>query len=80
MTSSSCLISFFAYDTLIFCEANHINCHFLCFEVVLGLKINLAKLIGALEDFEGLAHILACRMSLKYRGLPLGAPLKAKSI
>jgi len=39
----------FVDDTLIFCEADpdqlrHLWCLFLCFEVVLGLKINLAKL------------------------------------
>jgi hypothetical protein len=38
----------FADDTLIFCEANHeqlrhLQCLFLCFEVVLELKINLSN-------------------------------------
>lgn len=60
---------------------------FLCFEVVLRLKINLAKSelvpIGAMEDFGGLASILGCRVSslpMQYLGLPLGASFKAKSI
>jgi hypothetical protein len=52
----------FADDTLILCEANceqlrHLQCLFLCFEVVLGLKINLAKLelvlVGDMGDVEG---------------------------
>jgi hypothetical protein len=38
----------FADDTLIFCGTNgehirNLRCHFLCFEVVSGLKINLSK-------------------------------------
>ena len=38
----------FVDDTLIFCEATyahlrHLHCLFLCFEAVLGLKINLSK-------------------------------------
>lgn len=56
---------------------------FSCFEVVLKLKINLAKLelvpIGAMEDFGGLASILGCGVSslpVKYLGLLLGASLR----
>jgi hypothetical protein len=56
----------------------------LCFEVVLGLKINLAKselvLVGNVNNVEGLARILGCRVSslpMKYLGLPLGASFKA---
>jgi hypothetical protein len=68
-------------DTLIFCEANTDHLHHLCyislcFEVVLGLKINLAKyelvLVGAVEDVGGLVHI-GCRVSslpMKHLGLP----------
>jgi hypothetical protein len=38
----------FVDDTLIFCEANceqlcNLHCLFLCFEALLGLKINLSK-------------------------------------
>jgi hypothetical protein len=69
---------------LIFCEAkpdyfHHLRCLFLCFEVVLRLKINLAKseliLVSVVDDMGGLAHILGCRVSslpMKYLGLPLG--------
>jgi len=39
-----------------------LQCLFLCFEVVSGLKINLTKvelvLVGDMGDFEALAHIL----------------------
>jgi hypothetical protein len=82
----------FADDTLIFCGANpdhlhHLRCLFLCFEAVSGLKINLAKSklvpIGLINNIEGLARILGCRVSslpMKYLGLPLGASFKAKPI
>jgi hypothetical protein len=82
----------FADDTLIFCKANQEHIHymcalFLCFEVVSGLKINLAKsklvLVGNVNNVDGLANILGCGVSslpLKYLGLLLGAPFKAKSI
>ena len=79
-------------DTFIFCVANldHLRsfCRlFLYFKVVSSLKINLAKSeivpIGIVEDVEGLACILGCRISslpMKYLGLLLGASLKEKSI
>jgi hypothetical protein len=81
----------FAYDTLIFCEANceqlRNYCLFLCFEAVSGLKINLSKseivLVGDVGDVEGLARILGCRVAslpMKYLGLPLGASYKASTI
>jgi hypothetical protein len=51
---------------------------FLCFEVVLGLRINLRKFelvaIGAVEDVEVLAHILGCQVAslpMKYLSLLL---------
>jgi hypothetical protein len=53
----------FADDTLIFCEADPDYLHllqylFLCFEVILGLKINLAKselvILGNVNNVEGL--------------------------
>jgi len=60
---------------------------FLCFEAVLGLKINLAKsvlvLVGYVDNMDELARILGCGVSslpLKYLGLPLGDPFKTKSI
>jgi hypothetical protein len=59
----------------------------LCFEAVLGLKINLVKseliLVGNVGDEEGLACILGCKVSslpMKYLSLLLGAPFKARSI
>jgi hypothetical protein len=59
----------FADNTLIFYGANpdhqrHMRCLFLCFEVVLSLKINLAKSkpvpVGNVDHVEGLAGILGC--------------------
>jgi hypothetical protein len=57
------------------------------FEAVSGLKTNLAKLVlvlvGDVANMDDLAGILGCGVSslpLKYLGLPLGAPFKAKSI
>jgi hypothetical protein len=44
--------------------SNSLWCIFLCFEVVLELKINLAKskilLVGEVGDVEGLACIFGC--------------------
>jgi hypothetical protein len=60
---------------------------FSCFEAVLGLKVNLAKLevvlVGNVDIVDGLAGILGCGVAslpLKYLGLLLGASFKAKSI
>jgi hypothetical protein len=82
----------FADATLIFCEPkvkqlHNLKCLLLCFEVVLGLKINLSKSvivpIGEVEDVEGLSSILGCGMeslSLTYLWLPSGALYKDPSI
>jgi hypothetical protein len=82
----------FADDALVFCGANpdhlcYLRALFLCFEVVLGLKINLAKPVlvpvGCVDIVDGLAGIFGCgvsSLSLKYLGLLLGASLMAKSI
>jgi hypothetical protein len=82
----------FADDTLIFCGAQeeqirHLRCIFLCFEVASSLRINLGKSeivpIGAVEDVEGLAHLLGCRVAslpMTYLGLPLGVSYKYVSI
>ena len=82
----------FADDTLVFCGANteHISslrALLVCFEVVYGLKVNMAKSIlvavGNVDDVVELAGVLGCGTSslpLKYLGLPLGACFKAKSI
>jgi hypothetical protein len=82
----------FANDILIFCGAlpahlSHLWILFLCFEVALGLKVNLAKsevvLVGNVKQVERLAGILGCgvsTMSVKYLSLLLGASYKAKHI
>ena len=76
---------------MVFCGANFdqiqsIKALLVCFEVVSGLKVNLAKSallpVGEADNL-GLADVLGCGMaslSLKYLGLPLGASFKAKSI
>jgi hypothetical protein len=81
----------FVNDTLVFYGANsdHI-CSFqvllICFEVVSGLKVNMAKsilvLVGNVDNVVKLAGLLGCEASslpLKYLGLLLGAHFKAKS-
>jgi hypothetical protein len=82
----------FADDTLTFCGAQeeqirHLRCIFLYFEVASGLRINLGKSeivpIGAVENVEGLAHLLGCRVAslpMTYLVLPLGASYKSVSI
>jgi hypothetical protein len=75
-----------------FCGANldhlrYMYCLFFCFEVILGLKINLAELelvpIGNVSNVEDLACVLGYRVSslrIKYLTLLLGARFKARSI
>jgi hypothetical protein len=82
----------FADDTLIFCDADptqlaHLRSVFLWFEAVSGLRINLGKSemvpVGEVPHMEDLALILGCKVAplpMKYLGLPLGAPFKAKLI
>ena len=78
-------------DTLVFYGANsdHI-CSFqallVCFEVVSGLKVKMAKSIlvhvGNVDNVVKLVGLLGCKTSslpLKYLGLLLGAHFKAKS-
>jgi hypothetical protein len=57
------------------------------FEVISGLKVNLAKSVlvhvGNVDNVDELASILDCGTSflpLKYLHIPLGASYKAKSI
>lgn len=61
----------FANDTLIFCEANTaqiwaLSALLLCFEAVLGLKVNLAKSkvvpVGDIINVESLASTLRCKI------------------
>lgn len=73
----------FAEDTFIFCgdeseQIGFLRFVLLCFEAVLGLKINFGKsemaLVGDVHDIEDLASVLRCKIStfpLKYLGLPL---------
>jgi hypothetical protein len=71
----------FANDTLVFCGADPNHLHylralFLCFEVVSGSKVNLAKsILVPTGNVDGLAGILGCGVSslpLKYLRLLLG--------
>jgi hypothetical protein len=80
----------FVDDSLVFCGAipdhlRNLRALFLSYEVVSGLKINLAKselvLVGNVYNLDGLAGILGCRVSslpLKYLGLLLGASYKGQ--
>jgi hypothetical protein len=82
----------FADDTLIMCNATSDQIHnlghiLLCFEAILGLKVNLRKFelvaVGEVPLKEELAGILSCSISslpLKYLGLPLSAAFKSKAI
>jgi hypothetical protein len=81
----------FADDTLVFCGASpdhllYLRMLLLSFEAVSGLKISLDKSVlvpvGLVDNMDDLAGILGCGVSslpLKYLGLLLGAPFKAKS-
>ena len=58
----------------------------ICFELVLGLKVNLAKSIpvpvGEVSHVEALAEVLGCGVStlpIPYLGLPLGSQFKDKA-
>jgi hypothetical protein len=62
----------FADDTLFYCGASPDHLHYLCvlivcFAVVYGLKVNLAKLVLVpavnVENMDGLAGILGCGTS-----------------
>jgi hypothetical protein len=75
----------YADNTIFFCEpeleqVGYLKCILLCFEVVSGLKVNLAKSdmvqIGQVSNLTALATMLECKIStlpMKYLGLPLGA-------
>jgi hypothetical protein len=81
----------FTDDTRILCGIASDNLRYLgcvlCFEVVSGLKINLAKsklvLVGDVPTVNALALILGCRLSsfpLNVWAYLWGAPYKAKHI
>jgi hypothetical protein len=74
----------FADDTLVFSGASldqvqAIDDLLICFELVSGLKVNLAKStlvpVGEVSNVEALAEVLGCEVGslpIKYSGLPLG--------
>ena len=81
----------FADDTLIFCEAfldqvQAIGDLLVCFELVSGLKVNLAKSVivpvGDVNNIGALAKDLGCEVGflpIPYLGLPLGSQFKDKA-
>ncbi|XP_042969093.1 uncharacterized protein LOC122301777 [Carya illinoinensis] len=93
-THGSLTVSYllFADDTLIFCDLDQeqfysLRALLLCFEIVLGLKVNLSKseviLVGSVNNVSMVAAILGCKVSslpMKYLGLPLGVPHKSKTV
>jgi hypothetical protein len=65
----------------------YLPCVLICFEVVLGLKINLGKselvLVANVLNVIELANLVGCKVSrlpMKYLCLPLGSTFKAKAI
>jgi hypothetical protein len=82
----------FADDTLVFCGASRdqvqaIGNLLTCFELVSGLKVNLAKSIllpvGEVSNIGQLAEVLGCEVGslpTPYLGLPLGSRFKEKVI
>ena len=82
----------FADYTILFCMANveqilHIQMLLLCFQVVIGSKVNVRKSemipIAVVDNVHALAEILGCRVGIlpkSYLGLPFGVPHKSTSI
>ncbi|CAL1367433.1 unnamed protein product [Linum trigynum] len=89
-----CQISHLLYadDTIIFCDATenevfNVMAALICFECIMGLKINLSKSlmypVGEVENIDRLAGILGCDWNFLhtvYLGLPLGAHPTSTSI
>jgi hypothetical protein len=81
----------FADDTLIFTRASPVQVQtisnlLICFELVSGLKVNLAKSIlvpvGKVSDIGVLVEILGCEVGslpITYLGMPLGVRFKDKA-
>ena len=81
----------FADDTLVFCGASRdqvqaIGNLLVCFELVSGLKVNLAKFVivpvGDVSNIGALAEVLGCEVDslpIPYLGLPLGSRFKDKA-
>jgi hypothetical protein len=81
----------FADDMLVFSGASRVQVQairdlLICFELVSGLKVNLAKSVlvpvGEVSDVGALAEILGCEVGslrITYLGMPLGARFKDKA-
>jgi hypothetical protein len=81
----------FADDMLVFSGASQVQVQanrdlLICFELVSGLKVNLAKSVlvpvGEVSDVGALAEILGCEVGslpITYLGMPLGAWFKDKA-
>ena len=81
----------FADDTLVFCGASRdqvqaIGNLLVCFELVSGLKVNLAKSVivpvGDVSNIGAMAEVLGCEVGslpIPYLGLPLGSRFKDKA-
>ena len=84
--------SLFADDTILFCDADveqilHVRMLLLCFQAVIGLKVNVSKSelvpIREVNNVHALAEILGYRIGslpMTYLGMPLGASHKSPSI
>ena len=82
----------FADDMILFCDACeeqilHVRMLLLCFQAVIGLKVNVLKSemipIGEVPNVYVLAEILGCRIGslpMTYLGMPLGASHKSSTI
>ena len=82
----------FADDTILFCDVSReqllsIRLVLSCFQVFMGLKVNVGKSeivpIGEVNNLDALANILQCRVGslpMKYLGMPLGSSFKTTSI
>lgn len=82
----------FADYTILFCNASreqllYIRMVLICFEAIMGLKINVDKTeivpIEEVGNLDALTEILCCKVEslpMTYLGMPLAAHYKAKSI
>ena len=82
----------FVDDTILFCDACeeqilHVRMLLLCFQAVIGLKVNVLKSemvpIGEVPNVYVLAEILGCwigSLPMTYLGMPLGASHKSPTI
>jgi hypothetical protein len=82
----------FANDTVVFSGASWVQVQaigdlLICFELVSGVKVNLAKSVlvpvGEVSDFGALAEILGCEVGslpITYLGMPLGLGLRTRRV